>query len=162
MSPSGESNAPSFGRRLLDALPALASLAALLVAVTYAITRDSYVQFYDRFGITPDDVGISASGRVAGSAIGVLVFILAYAALPLVLALVIFLAMYDPVTCRLRGPGPRTRLPAIVLSFSLPSSEGRVWPGTRDGPALTSSPDRTVDRTVVGDHPCDGGDRQWP
>ena len=123
MSTSGESNGPSFGRRLLDALPSLASLAALLVAVTYAIMRYSYVQFYDRFGITPDDVGTSAAGSVAGSAVGLLVFILAYAALPLVLALVIFLAMYDPVTCRLRIPGPLTRLPAIV-AFGLAAGVG--------------------------------------
>ena len=38
-------------------IPIATGLVALIGAVAYGIMRYSYQQFYDRFGLTPDDAG---------------------------------------------------------------------------------------------------------
>ena len=67
----------------------MTGLVALLSAVTYAIMRYSYQQFYDRFGLTPDDVGPSSATALTQSGIRVATFVLLFAVVPAVLALLV-------------------------------------------------------------------------
>jgi hypothetical protein len=76
---------PSFG----SLIPIITGLVALLSAVTYAITRYSYQQFYDRFGLTPDDVGPSSAAALTQSGIRIATFVLLFAVVPAGLALLV-------------------------------------------------------------------------
>ena len=70
-------------------IPIVTGLVAVVGAVAYAIMRYSYQQFYDRFGLTPDDVGPSSAAALAQSGIRVAVFVAVFALLPLALALTV-------------------------------------------------------------------------
>jgi hypothetical protein len=68
-------------------LPLVTGVAAISAAVVYAIMRYSYGQFYNEFGLTPDDVGPNSAGALTQSGVGVSVFVLIFAFFPLALAL---------------------------------------------------------------------------
>ncbi len=70
-------------------LPIVTGLVALIGAAAYAIMRYSYQQFYDRFGLTPDDVGPSSAAALTQSGIRVATFVALFAILPLLLALAV-------------------------------------------------------------------------
>ncbi|SRR6266536_1935966 len=70
-------------------LPIVTGLVALTGAAAYAIMRYSYQQFYDRFGLTPDDVGPSSAAALTQSGIRVATFVALFAVLPLLLALAV-------------------------------------------------------------------------
>jgi hypothetical protein len=74
-------------------IPILTGLVALTGAVAYAIMRYSYQQFYDRFGLTPDDVGPSSAAALTQSGIRVATFVALFALLPLVLGLLVSRAL---------------------------------------------------------------------
>jgi hypothetical protein len=67
-------------------------LLALVGAIAYAIMRYSYQQFYNVFGLTPDDVGPTSAAALTQSGVGVATFVLLFAVLPVALALGIALA----------------------------------------------------------------------
>jgi hypothetical protein len=70
-------------------IPIVTGLVAVVGAVAYAIMRYSYQQFYDQFGLTPDDVGPSSAAALAQSGIRVATFVTLFALLPLALALTV-------------------------------------------------------------------------
>jgi hypothetical protein len=70
-------------------IPIVTGVVALTGAVTYAIMRYSYQQFYDRLGLTPDDFGPSSASALTQSGIRVATFVLLFAVLPVALALVV-------------------------------------------------------------------------
>lgn len=70
-------------------IPIATGLVALGGAVAYAIMRYSYQRFYDRFGLTPDDVGPSSAAALTQSGVRVATFVALFALLPLVLALIV-------------------------------------------------------------------------
>ena len=103
---------PSPKRPTLGSLiPVVTGLVALTGAVTYAIMRYSYQQFYDRLGLTPDDVGPSSAAALTQSGIRVATFVALFAVLPVALAL----AVSQGVAALLQ----RSRVP-LVLVLLLP------------------------------------------
>ena len=70
-------------------IPIATGLVALIGAVAYGIMRYSYQQFYDRFGLTPDDAGPSSAAALTQSGIRVATFVALFALLPAVLALAV-------------------------------------------------------------------------
>lgn len=77
------------GPSLGSLIPIVTGLVALIGAVTYAIMRYSYQQFYDQFGLTPDDVGPSSAAALTQSGIRVATFVTLFAVLPLAFALAV-------------------------------------------------------------------------
>jgi hypothetical protein len=75
--------APSLGSMLTLAT----GLLALLGGIAYAIMRYSYQEFYNVFGLTPDDVGPGSAAALTQSGVGVATFVLLFAVLPIALSL---------------------------------------------------------------------------
>jgi hypothetical protein len=92
-------------------LPIVTGLVALIGAAAYAIMRYSYQQFYDRFGLTPDDVGPSSAAALTQSGIRVATFVALFAILPLLLALAV---------SQLVAATTHEHRPGIVLELILP------------------------------------------
>jgi hypothetical protein len=86
--------------------------------VAYAIMRYSYQQFYDRFGLTPDDVGPSSAAALTQSGIRVATFVVVFAVLPLVLGLAVSQAFAASLqTHRLRRTSSKL---GVVIDLLLP------------------------------------------
>ncbi len=68
-------------------VPLITGLAAITGGAVYAIMRYSYQEFYNAFGLTPDDVGPSSAGALTQSGAGVAAFVFLFALLPFALAL---------------------------------------------------------------------------
>lgn len=100
------------------------TIATALVAVTgtaaYAIMRFSYQQFYNEFGLTPDDVGPSSAGALTQSGVGVMEFLAVFAVLPLALALLASFA------CRraFHGHTAKTLVAVLALALSVVAALG--------------------------------------
>ena len=77
------------GPALGTLIPVVTGLIALAGAAAYAIMRYSYQQFYDRFGLPPDDVGPSSAAALTQSSVRVATFVALFALVPLVLALLV-------------------------------------------------------------------------
>jgi hypothetical protein len=70
-------------------IPVVTGLIAVAGAAVYAIMRYSYQQFYDQFGLPPDDVGPSSTAALTQSGIRVATFVTLFALLPLALGLLV-------------------------------------------------------------------------
>src|SRR5829696_1955478 len=65
-----------------------ASVIAVAGSVAYLLLRFSYAEFYDHFGVAPEEVGLSRGEVLAQAALGLLLY-LAWATLGAVLLVVI-------------------------------------------------------------------------
>lgn len=96
----------------------MTGLVALLSAVTYAIMRYSYQQFYDKFGLTPDDVGPSSATALTQSGIRVATFVLLFAVVPAVLALLVSQATAAMLFRRWQPEGPLYTVAWLLLPIA--------------------------------------------
>jgi hypothetical protein len=81
-------------RSLRDWLAPLVSALALISLLMYGLVRVFYANFYDDFGITPEDVGASSSVVLPQTAIGVIAFLLGALLINLILVVPIFLVAF--------------------------------------------------------------------
>ena len=108
---------PRTGTLSLGGLISIATgLAAVAGAILYAIMRYSYGQFYNAFGLTPDDVGPSSAAALTQSGVGVATFVLLFAVLPVALALVVALACDRALAVRLERWPIALRLAVSTLA----------------------------------------------
>ena len=103
-------------------IPIATGLVALIGAVAYGIMRYSYQQFYDRFGLTPDDAGPSSAAALTQSGIRVATFVALFALLPAVLALAVsqgLAKLLQPGFARLRRSAPRLKNRLLIVAYVL-------------------------------------------
>jgi hypothetical protein len=122
---AGDERASPKGPSLGSLIPIVTGLIALIGAVAYAIMRYSYQQFYDQFGLTPDDVGPSSAAALTQSGIRVATFVTLFAVLPLAFALAVSQLVARVLRSdymRLAGTERRGVLPwlRILLDLLLP------------------------------------------
>jgi hypothetical protein len=127
------SDAPRSGTLSLGGLISIATgFVAVVGAILYAIMRYSYQQFYNVFGLTPDDVGPSSAAALTQSGVGVATFVLLFAVLPVVLALLVaiacdralvFLFERSPIALRLVVP----TLAALATYRAFTALTGGHW-----------------------------------
>ena len=122
-------------------IPIATGLVALIGAVAYGIMRYSYQQFYDRFGLTPDDAGPGSAAALTQSGIRVATFVALFALLPAVLALAVsqgLAKLLQPGFARLRRSAPRiTPIESGYPHHYVASSESGGGTVTRRQPSAT-------------------------
>jgi hypothetical protein len=87
-----ESKRPKRTLEPTQAIATIASTVGVLGAIVYGFQRFSYERFYDQFGVTPEDVGVTPSDVLSQTGLGLVVLICV--AFVLLVVLLIFLALY--------------------------------------------------------------------
>jgi hypothetical protein len=102
-------------------------LLTVIVALSYAVIRPTYEQFYAPLGLTPEDVGLTQVGMISRGA-SIFVWSFAATALPFLISIVIYLSVKGRgVTSQAAILASLLALSGSILLFSVLFSRSGGW-----------------------------------